>query len=340
MPITPPRVAQINADIAAQGNKGYSVAPSVFGANPSATSPAKEAYTASLSNPLVSAYNAGGNKPLTTKQIGTATGTATKPDYLKSYRDYLSKYAVSLNENPEVTNATTELTNIQNLEEAKSLESRKAYQDILGKSGMLKGGAQEAAAELNKDNSYILANLGVSESGASRKLAALTGTQTAKQNYYKTLLDLSKPVDVGENYIDPTTGEIVGAKSKTGIAGEYEYAKTQGYTGTFEQYQNEDANRKKSTAAPVGTYKSGGLTYTPQDAAEDSQALENSRGEDGYVDPTQYQNLYEAWIQAGGLLKDFKTHYPPADYVNPDNTWLPSFLMPKKTGVVNPYATS
>jgi hypothetical protein len=281
----------------------------------------------------VDAYKSGGEQPLSTGEIGKAIGSTSAPqtDYLKSYRDYLSKYSGSLNEDPEVTNATNELNNLQNTAEAKSLESRKAYQDTLHQSGMLKSGAEQAAAELNADNSYILANLGVAESGASRKLQALTGKQTAKQNYYKSLLDLSKPMQVGDNYVDPTTGEVVGSKPETGIAAEYEYAKKQGYTGTFTQYQNEDANRKRVTAPTGETTKSGGLIYSSQDAAEDSQALEQSRGEDGYVDPTTYQDLYKAWIGGGGLLKDFISTYPPKDYVNPANTWLPKFLLPTKS---------
>lgn len=85
-----------------------------------------------------------------------------------------------------------------------------------------------------------------------------------------------------------------------------------------------------TTPSTKGTIISGGLTYTPQDAQEDTQALEASRGEDHHVDPTVYQQLYQAWVNHGGLLKDFLAKYPPKLYVNPDNTWLPSFLMPAK----------
>ena len=80
--------------------------------------------------------------------------------------------------------------------------------------------------------------------------------------------------------------------------------------------------------ASGGGTTSGGFTYTKQDQSEDSQALEKSRGADGYVDPTIYQKLYTAWVNAGGLLKDFLTKFPPKNYVNPANTWLPSYLMP------------
>lgn len=74
--------------------------------------------------------------------------------------------------------------------------------------------------------------------------------------------------------------------------------------------------------------KSGTLTYTAQDYADDSQALDASRGSDNFVDPTLYQNLYKSWIAGGGRLEDFIAKFPPKNYVNPKNTWLPSYLMP------------
>lgn len=82
-----------------------------------------------------------------------------------------------------------------------------------------------------------------------------------------------------------------------------------------------------------GTITSGTLSYTPNDQAADSQALNTSRGQDGYVDPTLYLNLYNAWIAGGGTLEDFLKTYPPKNYVNPANTWLPSYLKPKATGL-------
>lgn len=89
----------------------------------------------------------------------------------------------------------------------------------------------------------------------------------------------------------------------------------------------------KADAAIKGeTIKSGGLVYTSADAGSDSKALEQSRGTDGFVDPMIYQQLYNAWISAGGLLKDFLSTYPPKNYVNPANTWLPSYLIPKSDG--------
>lgn len=125
------------------------------------------------------------------------------------------------------------------------------------------------------------------------------------------------------------------SKDLPASAQEYEYAKKNGYTGTYTQYQNEDANRK--AAALGGGAKplvSGNLTYTAKDNAEDSQALNASRGTDGYVDPALYQKLYDAWNAHGGLLEDFLKAYPPKNYVNPANNWLPPYLRAPKANDV------
>lgn len=58
----------------------------------------------------------------------------------------------------------------------------------------------------------------------------------------------------------------------TGAIGEYNFAKSQGYTGSFTDYQNEDANRKKSIAAAgVGSYGTG----TPGQLSPLAQAVQN-----------------------------------------------------------------
>lgn len=83
---------------------------------------------------------------------------------------------------------------------------------------------------------------------------------------------------------------------------------------------------------------SGDLTYSRGDYADDSSSLEQSRGSDGWVDPTIYQQLYNAWISKGGKISDFINTYPPDKYVNPENDWLPPYLRPKSSGVSNPFA--
>ena|SRR3990167_5643066 len=84
--------------------------------------------------------------------------------------------------------------------------------------------------------------------------------------------------------------------------------------------------------------RSGNLEYTREDYSEDASQLEQSRGSDGWVDPTIYQKLYDAWVSSGGKIADFVKTYPPEQYVNPENDWLPVYLRPKKSGIVNPFA--
>ncbi len=80
------------------------------------------------------------------------------------------------------------------------------------------------------------------------------------------------------------------------------------------------------TEAPAKKVSSGKLSYTEGDISEGVSLLEKSRGEDGWVDPTIYKNMYEKWIDAGGLPQDFVKNYPPKIYSNPANDWLPQLL--------------
>lgn len=75
---------------------------------------------------------------------------------------------------------------------------------------------------------------------------------------------------------------------------------------------------------------SGALQYSRSDYSDDASVLETSRGADGWVDPTEYQRLYDNWVSAGGKIADFVKTFPPATYVNPENDWLPVYLRPKK----------
>jgi len=99
-------------------------------------------------------------------------------------------------------------------------------------------------------------------------------------------------------------------------------------TGQMEKVASVAPKPTAASATTEKSTKSGKLNYTAQDKAEDSQALERSRGTDGYVDPTIYQKLAKAWTDNGGQIEDFLNEYPPKLYVNPANTWLPAHLRP------------
>lgn len=66
----------------------------------------------------------------------------------------------------------------------------------------------------------------------------------------------------------------------------------------------------------------------PTQTSSDTRSLENSRGPDDFADPTVYLNIYNDWIAKGGSRASFLKKYPPEDYVNPNNKWLPLYLMP------------
>lgn len=100
------------------------------------------------------------------------------------------------------------------------------------------------------------------------------GNATITQEKAKAALDFAnadistnKPLELSSGAtlvkFNPTTGKYetvaqgaVKPETLPASAQEYEYAKKNGYTGTYEQYQTEDANRKRS----VTNINAGGLT--------------------------------------------------------------------------------
>ncbi len=83
---------------------------------------------------------------------------------------------------------------------------------------------------------------------------------------------------------------------------------------------------------------SGSLNYTNETLGQTSKWLNQTKGPDSYVDPTAYQKAFDAWTGDGGLAKDFLTKFPPKQYVNPANTWLPSYLLSKGASTKAPAA--
>ncbi len=66
-----------------------------------------------------------------------------------------------------------------------------------------------------------------------------------------------------------------------------------------------------------------------------TQFLSSIMGEDNYIDPHEYQNQYNSWIQSGYSADSFLKNFPPDRYVNPSHDWdyeayLPQYLRPKK----------
>ncbi len=203
-----------------------SPAPATIKPVSSTPTAARSAYASSLStetgNGGSSQYYAQQNTAPNTTANGMSTSgdtPAAKNGYLNSYRDYLAQYATSLKPTADVQAANQKLASIQSEIDERSFRGRKAEEDAFYEPGMLKSGAMQATDQIRRRNTSELADLAVRESGAARSLSALTGAQTANQNYLKTLTDLSKPIQVGDDYIDPTTGQIVSSKATTADTG-------------------------------------------------------------------------------------------------------------------------
>lgn len=112
---------------------------------------------------------------------------------------------------------------------------------------------------------------------------------------------------------------------------DYQQKKNEPYTLAAGQTRYDGSGKVIAQGQNKETINSGSLTYTPQDYAQDSQALERSRGKDNWVDPNVYLTLYKAWSAKGGTTADFIKTYPPKYYANPANTWLPDFLKNKES---------
>lgn len=88
------------------------------------------------------------------------------------------------------------------------------------------------------------------------KLASLQAQRESERKGMEFDLELNKPKD-----------KTYGA----GAIGEYQFAKEQGYTGSFQQYQNEDANRKAKASGG-----SGGSMLTPYQQFQATKSIQDS----------------------------------------------------------------
>ncbi len=144
----------------------------------------------------------------------SSTGTPEQP---KPKSGALDEYIKSL------ATANTRLADIQSTEETKKTAARRQYEALLDQSGGLKAGAQESAQFADRRNNSELADIALQESAAGRSAQV---AQTA----YDQAVTANKQTD------QPATVQ------------EYNYAKDNGYTGSFLDYQKETANLKNETS--------------------------------------------------------------------------------------------
>jgi len=97
---------------------------------------------------------------------------------------------------------------------------------------------------------------------------------------------------------------------------EYILAKQGGYTGSYNDYQNLDANRKRAVTNNI-TYNQSQDQLKQTDISQTNQNLSLVAGTDGYVNVTDWKRAYNDWINSGHLAKDFIDNF--SGYVNPNS---------------------
>ena len=76
----------------------------------------------------------------------------------------------------------------------------------------------------------------------------------------------------------------------------------------------------------TGFFKSGGLKVANEDLGDAAQQLEATRdweNKDGYANTDLYVQLYQHWVDNGGLPQDFLNRFDPDFYLRPTDSGIP-----------------
>lgn len=132
----------------------------------------------------------------------------------------------------------------------------KAVQEQATLQPFLTGREQQAQGQLANQMAALQAGSQAQTLPLTERLAQLQAQRQAQQQQQQAAIGFAtpeKPVEVGNALVDPKTGKVIyqgqSSAQPTASIQEYEYAKANGYTGSYTQYQNEDANRKAIVAA-------------------------------------------------------------------------------------------
>ncbi len=192
------------------------------------SSPAAQNYMSTLSQTPVTTtpYSA----PTQTSTQNTPTTpdayTTAKTDYMQAYKDYLS----SLGPSSDVTSAKTKYNDY-----IASAESGIKGMEGQGRGiplALVRGAQAKLGNQAEIEAKRLQGDIGI----AQDSLSATQNAKFANLGLKEKLLGLEKNPNESSNL--------------PAMAQEYEYAKKNGYKGTFTDYQNEDANRKKSVLTP------------------------------------------------------------------------------------------
>lgn len=105
----------------------------------------------------------------------------------------------------------------------------------------------------------------------------------------------------------------------------------------YDRYGRVIASRPKTQTTSTKTSK---YKISQDDIDEGSNILQEQlrNSPDGYVNSGTYLDMYRTWVENGGTLSQFKTYYPPNEYLNPEDPSIPAYLRPSGGGNNNgPY---
>lgn len=262
-----------------------SSAPKPLSPLPTVTPQASPLSSADLLNNTQNAYRDSGLIPQTpaynSAPVAPTPTVQPQEDYLKSFRDEILKYLTPTEQENQLQSDYNNVLSSRDLGVAEYRNRPVPMQIITGQTQALNEQAGIKASTLKDklalEQARRQAGLEVSKFGyeAAKDQAALNKPQevggdlvqlnpaTGKYEAVYSKPQENKPVEVNGQLVqyDPTTGQyksVFGSPKQDlpASAQEYEYAVKQGYKGTYQQYQTEDANRKRS----VTNINTGGLS--------------------------------------------------------------------------------
>lgn len=243
------------------------------------------------------------------KALGIQTGEAqTAPDLLSGHIQQAAQDGLDKINALKATEAKT----IMDAKTAQSNNDFKALEDATTQLKNIQTAKAQAIKDLNTTitQSPKLASAQIDPDTAQQMLTTMQTLDPADQQSF--IEAIASKFGISPLTVVASLNSITTASNKAALA-------TKNATATLDNKVNPKA--KTPSAGSISKDQiSQGEAY-----------LDGTRGSDKFVDPAAYEKAYNDFLAKGGTTKGFLAAYPPKDYVNPENTDLPKYLMPAKT---------
>ena len=136
--------------------------------------------------------------------------------------------------------------------------------------------------------------------------------------------------DVTLEEITAVTDELAAKDDLTGTSAEFRTFKQfqpDGDFNDFLRFKRQIAAAGREGRGTRGIDIGGGTEIPEENLQEVIGVLNENRGDDGFVDPFVYEEVFDQWLDLGGTVSKFVKQFPPKDYVNPEATNLPRVIM-------------